>query len=85
MILAQRGIQISPTCDICHDQPETISHVLRDCKVAQVFWDESNRPDEVLHTFALEVMEWIRVNACCKMPAKGRSYPWAHFFLFGIW
>ena len=27
LILAQRGIQISPTCDICHDQSETISHV----------------------------------------------------------
>ena len=76
-ILAQRGIQISPTCDICQDQPKTICHVLRECKAAQDFWAEANRPDEMTHTFGLEVMEWIKVNACCKVLAKGREYPWA--------
>ena len=84
-ILAQRGIQISPTCDICQDQPETISHVLRECKAAQEFWAGANRPDELAHMSGLEVMEWIKANACCKVPAKGKDYPWAYFFLFGIW
>ncbi|XP_050254935.1 uncharacterized protein LOC126700793 [Quercus robur] len=61
-ILAQRGIQISPTCDICHDQSETITHVLRECKAAHAFWVEANQPDEMIHTFGLEVMEWIKVH-----------------------
>nr|POE88640.1 putative ribonuclease h protein [Quercus suber] len=83
--LAQRGIPLSPTCDMCHDQPETTSHVLRDCKTARDFWAESNWPNEVLHTFDLEVLDWIKANACYKVLAKGRSYPWSHFFLLGIW
>ena len=30
-------------------------------------------------------MEWIKVNTCCNVLAKGKSYSWAQFFLFGIW
>ena len=30
-------------------------------------------------------MEWIKANACCTVLAEGKSYPWALFFLFGIW
>ena len=30
-------------------------------------------------------MEWIKANACCIVLAKGKSYPWALFSLFGIW
>uniref|UniRef100_A0A7N2L4Y7 Uncharacterized protein n=1 Tax=Quercus lobata TaxID=97700 RepID=A0A7N2L4Y7_QUELO len=56
-----------------------------ECFRAQKFWAESNRPDDMHHTFGLEVMEWIKANACCTVLAKGKSYPWAHFFLFGIW
>ena len=53
--------------------------------MARLFWAESNWPDEVLHNFGLEGMEWIKVNACCNVLAEGRSYSWAHFFLFGIY
>ena len=84
IILAHRGIQLSPACDICNDQLETISHVLRECIAAQEIWAESNWLDDMHHTFGLEVMEWIKSNSCCTMLAKGKSYPWAHFFLFGI-
>ena len=84
-VLAQRGIQIPPFCDLCHDKLETIGHVLRDCTTAQVFWTESNRPDEMSYTAGMEVMDWIRVNVQCNVLAKGKSYPWAQFFLFGIW
>jgi len=83
-ILAHGGIQLSLACDICNDQPETISHVLRECTTAQEFWAESNQPDDMQHTFGLEVMEWIKANACCTVLAKGKSYPWALFFLSGI-
>lgn len=73
-VLAQRGIQLSLTCDMCHGKLETISHVLRDCTTARVFWAESNWPDEIHHTFGMEVMDWIKVNTRCNVLAKGKSY-----------
>ena len=84
-VLAQRGIQIPPYCDMCHDKPETIGHVSRDCIAAQEFWGESNWPNEMCYTLGMEVMDWIKENVCCNVLAKGKSYSWAHFFLFGIW
>ena len=37
------------------------------------------------HSLGMEVTEWIKVNACCTVLAKGKNYPWAQYFLFGIW
>ena len=70
---------------MCHDKPETIGHVSRDCIAAQEFWGESNWPNEMCYTLGMEVMDWIKENVCCNVLAKGKSYSWAHFFLFGIW
>ena len=85
VVLAHKGIQLAPTCDLCEGQLETISHVLRDCTAAKEFWVESNQPNAMQHTLDLEVMEWIKANACCTTLAQGKSYPQAHFFLFSIW
>ena len=84
-VLAQKGIQMPPCCDICRDKPETASHVLRECTAAQVFWAESNMLDEMHNTMTLDIVDWIKVNAWCKVFAKGKNYSWAHYFLFGLW
>lgn len=76
---------MSTACDLYCDQTETLSHVLRDYKTAQEFWAESTKLVEMHHSFGLEIMEWNRINARCLVPAMGKSYPWAQFFLFGIW
>ncbi|KAK7825025.1 putative ribonuclease h protein [Quercus suber] len=60
-ILTQRGLQMSPCCDLCHNMPETISHVFRECTAARAFWADSNMPDEMQNTFALEIVDWIKL------------------------
>ena len=76
---------MTPCYYICHDKLETISHVLRECTAARVFWAESNMPDEIHNIVTLDIVDWLKVNARCKVFAKGKSHSWAHYFLFGLW
>ncbi|PKI59521.1 hypothetical protein CRG98_020049 [Punica granatum] len=50
-----RGFNIPSECSICKDQEETISHVLRECRVAQVFWNNLGIPTSKRGTFSLPI------------------------------
>lgn len=36
--LAERGLNIPTDCPLCHTEPETITHALRDCKIVKPIW-----------------------------------------------
>ena len=45
-ILALRGFGGGTSCDWCHEDQETIAHVLRDCPIATSFWAEADCPPQ---------------------------------------
>ena len=36
--LAKRGIPLDTSCPLCFEQPESISHALRDCRLVKPIW-----------------------------------------------
>merc|ERR1712183_238665 len=73
------------SCDWCHEDQESIAHVLRDCPIATKFWAESECPSHLRHSFDLDIAEWLKLNACTSSLIPGKGHQWATFFLFGIW
>ena len=84
-ILAQRGFNGDTSCDWCHEDQETIAHVLRDCPIASSFWAEADCPSHLRYSFDLDTTEWLKLNAYSSALLVGKDQQWAIYFLFGIW
>ena len=84
-ILAQRGFNGATSCDWCHEDQETIVHVLRDCPFASRFWAEADCPSHLRSSFDLDTIEWLKLNASSPAQLLGMDQQWATYFLFGIW
>ena len=46
-ILTHRGIGGLGGCDSCIEGEKSISHVLRDCTTAKMFWEQAYCPDSL--------------------------------------
>ena len=44
IVLAARGMEVSPVCQLCREDSESILHVLRDCHVARNLWNSLSPP-----------------------------------------
>ena len=84
-VLALRGFIGDTSCDWCHEDQETIIHIIRDCPVASRFWVEADCPSHLRYSFDLDISDWLKLNACFSSKVPGKEQQWATFFLFGIW
>lgn len=58
----ERGISDSDTCPRCLQHPETIMHVLRDCKSSLELWEKIVDPG-IWHKLAsLGFLKWLELN-----------------------
>ena len=62
-ILTHRGIGGLGGCDSCTEGEESISHVLRDCPTAKMFWEKAYCPVSLKLSFSDDLLVWIRKNA----------------------
>lgn len=53
-LLFKMGIKESNLCDLCHVVPETITHVLYECGISQLFWN--NLRVWMLNVFSIELL-----------------------------
>ena len=72
-ILALRGFNGGTSCDWCHEDQETIAHVLRDCPIASRFWAEVDCPSHLQCSFDLDITEWLKLNACSSTHVPGKD------------
>ena len=84
-ILIHRGIGGLGGYDSCTEVEESISHVLRDCLTAKIFWEHSSCLDSLKQSFSNDLESWIKKNALGSTKAPGKDYEWCDFFLLGIW
>lgn len=60
--LMHRGMNIPSRCAICNMLVETIEHILRECPIAQEFWQQLGILGSKQASFRIPIREWIRVN-----------------------
>ena len=84
-ISTHRGIGGLGGCDSCTKGEESISHVLRDCPTAKMFWEQVYCPDSLKQSFSDDLLVWIRKNALDSSKGRSKDYDWCHFFLLGLW
>ena len=84
-ILTNCGIGGLGGCDSCTELEESISHVLRDCPTANMFWEQANCLDSLKQSFSDDLVVWIKKNALDSSKVHGKDYDWCNFFLLGLW
>ena len=83
--LAIRGLQINPSCPLCHQYPESILHLLRDCPIASNVWHNLNPPSLTSTFFSQDLHSWLEANCNLVNNVTRSSVPWHTLFSFAIW
>ena len=84
-ILGSRGLNLNPLCTICHQENESVDHLLRRCNVAQDLWRKLKVPRELLFTFDQPIEKWLELNCSTKAVFDHLGIPWKIVFPMGIW
>ena len=72
------------SCLLCDEGTENVIHVLRDCGVAQSFWD-SPPPIPVAIFYGTNLIDWLRLNCGSTKSCVVTNLNWGIVFSFGIW
>ena len=84
-ILGLRGLNLNPICTICHQENESVDHLLRRCNVAQDLWRKLKVPRELLFTFDQLVEKWLELNCSTGAVFDHLGILWKVVFPMGIW
>ena len=84
-VLSTRGLNIPDVCPLCNDGIETITHALRYCQEAQVFWNSLAPPLSASLFYGSSLKDWLRLNCCCSWVSSLSNISWGTIFSFGIW
>ena len=82
--LAAKRMHITPLCHFSEEDPESIVHVLRDCRVAQTLWTSLSPPMPNSLFFGLHHTEWLRLNYCKSNTHSSSGIRWDIIFSFGV-
>ena len=80
---AKRGIFLDLSCPLCLEQPESISHALRDCRLVKPVWQQLGFHSCNANFFSLDLNLWLTSN--CKSSHLVKGIPWHPLFSFAIW
>ena len=70
---------------MCHRSNESIVHLLKECEIAQKFWQDLQVPSCLRDSFKLLVGEWLELNCKTGMSPKFLGIPWKLLFPMGVW
>lgn len=84
-ILARRGMDVPFLCPICNNAPETIIHTLRDCPMAQRYWNSFSPPIQRSFFYDTNVMEWLMLNYQSSKSSSSSSMERGILFPFALW
>ena len=84
-ILSRRGIDIPFLCPMCNNAPETITHTLRDCPMAQMFWNSLNPPIPRSLFYGASLLNWLKLNCQSSKISTNSSIDWSILFPFALW
>ena len=84
-MLGSRGLRLDTTCKICHQNMETIEHLLRGCGFAQEYWQQLQFPVCMRETFNLPLDKWLEANCKAEINFNRLGIPWKVLFPLGVW
>ena len=84
-ILASYGMEMPVSCLLCDEGTENVIHVLRDCGVAQSFWDSFPPPIPAAVFYGTNLIDWLRLNCGSTKSCVVTNLNWGIVFSFGIW
>lgn len=84
-MLSTRGLSIPNVCPLCNEGIETITHALRDCREAQVFWNSLAPPLSSSLFYESGLKDWLKINCCCPRVSSLSNISWGTMFAFSIW
>lgn len=73
--LASRGIQVDIYCPLCHQAPETIIHILKDCSLASRCWQVLGEGDLPSDFFSMDLRKWLDDNCNTTKHSHLQSLP----------
>ena len=85
ILLANRGMNISPLCLTCNSAPETIIHALRDCPKAQSFWNSFSSLCSAASFYDTQLMVWLRINCKSMQQCNATELDCAIIFPIAVW
>ena len=85
VILAERGMNITPLCPVCNAAPEKIIHALKDCPKAQLFWNSFSPPCSAASFSGTHLMVWLRINCKSMRQWRGSKLDWSIIFPIAVW
>jgi len=83
--LVARGMDIDLVCPLCHNDVETISHVLRDCPISMQTWNEIGVPYCTNTFFSQSLHTWLAENCTVERGNARCLVPWKVLFPFAVW
>ena len=83
--LAERGLNISTICPLCHTELKTISHAFRDCIIVKSVWQHLGQQRLNQRFYSQELRDWLISNANLKAPFIANGIPSNVVFSFAVW
>lgn len=77
MLLAERGMDISPQCPMCNSAPKSVIHALKDCPKAQLFWNSFSPPASSATFYGTQLLDWLRINCKSSQHCGTSKIAWA--------
>ncbi|PRQ55177.1 putative reverse transcriptase zinc-binding domain-containing protein [Rosa chinensis] len=81
---AKRNLTNENSCPLCHQAPETLAPLFRDCPAVQVIWNSFNIPSCVDNTSQLNWNGWLMAYLLCKV-SFSYKLQWNSMFVFICW
>ena len=85
ILLANRGMNISPLCPTCNSAPETIIHALRNCPKAQSLWNSFSPLCSAASFYDTQLMVWLRINCKLMHQCNATELDCAIIFPIAVW
>ncbi|PRQ51455.1 putative ribonuclease H-like domain, reverse transcriptase zinc-binding domain-containing protein [Rosa chinensis] len=80
----KRRLASDPSCPICHEHPETLIHMLRDCPSAKNVWNGVVCLDTIARSMQLDWYDWLAANTHCNRPCFD-GLKWCGVFVYTCW
>ena len=70
---------------MCQGGTESIDHLLRECVVAQKFWQDQKSPYCLRDSFMNPIEKWLELNCKSVISSNVMRIPWKLLFAMGDW
>ena len=83
--LTRRGVVVDELCPICHREPKSIIHALRDCSWVKRVWMQLGVSTSNQDFWSSNIQDWINLNRKTSLNRAQGKPLWKITFSFAMW